>query len=73
MNIKRVLATSVVAIGLMAPGTALAGHEQGPNCHGKNQVPCRADPQPTHGNDCGTNANVPLNSNDHCLIIEIPL
>jgi len=70
---KRVVAAGMLVLGLAgAQGTAWAGHKQGPACHGRNQVVCRPDPQPTHGNDCGDNSKHPLNSNDHCGIA-IPL
>jgi len=71
-RLRRIIAISALAFATVgAPATAWAGHNQGPGCHGANQVPCRPDPQPTHGNDCGSNSTNPLNSDDHCG--DIPL
>jgi hypothetical protein len=66
---RLLLATSIASVALIGQGTAAwAGHNQGPECHGANQTPCRPDPQPTHGNDCGCSGNTDngTNSNDHC-------
>lgn len=63
---KRLLAVGFIAFGLALPGNAIAGQKHGPGCHGVNQVPCRPDPQPDRGNDCGSNSKHPKNSNDHC-------
>jgi len=39
------------ALAIAAPANASnPNHELG--CQGSNNVPCRPDPQPTHGNDC---------------------
>lgn len=77
-RMKRLLVALLLGAGLAAASGAgpvpfiWAGHKQGTACHGTNQVPCRPDPQPDHGNDCGDNSTYPLNSNDHCGE-EIPL
>jgi hypothetical protein len=75
LRTKRFAAVLVLALGVGAQGgTAFAGRNHGPVCHGTNQVTCRPDPQPTHGNDCGSNTKHPLNSSDHCMpLVEIPL
>lgn len=72
-RMKRLAALLVLGLAVATPTSALAGHKQGPGCHGQNQVECRPDPQPTHGNDCGDNSTYPLNSNDHCGNEEIPV
>jgi hypothetical protein len=58
------LSTAFLAIALFSGGAASAdppGEPPGldaPPCHGRNDEPCREDPQPDHGVDC-------LHSDDH--------
>lgn len=61
---KRLLLIPAVLLALS--GTALANNNPHPDCHGMNQVICRPDPQPDHGQDC-------LHSDDHrCDVVPTP-
>jgi hypothetical protein len=42
----------LVPLAALAFASAAWAHDARPDCHGANEVPCRPDPQPTHGNDC---------------------
>jgi hypothetical protein len=47
---------ALVLVALTAMLLAVPAYASNPNhptgCHGANNVPCRPDPQPTHGDDC---------------------
>ena len=45
---------------------ANAANHKFPDCHGKNSVPCRPDPQPSHGKDCLKHGKGGINE-DHCV------
>lgn len=65
---KRLLAILALAIFsgliLFAPA-AMATNHKFPGCHGKSSVPCRPDPQPSHGKDCLKHGKGGVNE-DHC-------
>lgn len=65
-EVKRALAILALVIfsGLILVPAALANHKY-PDCHGKNSVPCRPDPQPSHGKDCLKHGKGGVNE-DHC-------
>lgn len=49
---KRLLALSSLMLVALAPAAYASNPNHLGGCHGANDVPCRPDPQPTHGNDC---------------------
>jgi hypothetical protein len=65
-----VKALFVAALLVFAVAVPVAAHvppgNDGNNCHGANQVPCRPDPQPSHGQDCQPHGNNPDGNDDHC-------
>lgn len=64
---KRVLVLLALAIfsGSILIPAAVASNHKFPDCHGKNSVPCRPDPQPSHGKDCLKHGKGGINE-DHC-------
>lgn len=64
---KRVLAITALVIfsGIILVPAATAANHKFPLCHGKNSVPCRPDPQPSHGKDCLQHGKGGVNE-DHC-------
>lgn len=49
---KRMFALSALLLVALAPAAWASNPQHPDGCHGANEVPCRPDPQPTHGADC---------------------
>lgn len=49
---KRFFVVAALAVVAFAPAAWASNPNHPDGCHGETSVPCRPDPQPTHGADC---------------------
>jgi hypothetical protein len=68
-TLKLALLFVVLAFVALASSTAAKSPppgNDGNHCHGANQIVCRPDPQPSHGQDCRPHGKNTDGNDDHC-------